>query len=318
MGDGKRLGIFGMLKAAFSDFNQDNCPTQAAALSYYTVFSLPPLLVLIILLASAIFQPADVQHALQGQLQGLVGASAGHGIETILANAQRPGGRGFASILGFGALLIGATGAFSQLQSALNRAWEVRPDPDHGGIKNFIGKRVLSLGMVVGLGFLLMVSLVLSAILAALGGAVQRFLPGMSGAVLLVINHAVSLAVITGLFAAIFTILPDAKIRLKDVWPGAIATAVLFEAAKFAIGFYLGRSNLGEAFGAAGSLALILVWIYYSSMLVLFGAELTQVWANQRGTGIEPEPGAVRVTEDTRKVSAAKHRPSGSQRTATA
>lgn len=318
MGDGKRLGVFGMVKAAFTDFNDDNCPTQAAALSYYTVFSLPPLLVLIIVVASAIFQPADVQHAMQGQLQGLIGASAGQGIETILANAQRPGGRGIASILGFGALLIGASGAFLQLQSALNRAWEVKPDPDHGGIKAFIWKRLLSLGMVAGLGFLLMVSLVLSAILAALGSAVQRFLPGESGVVLLVINHAVSLAVITGLFAAIFKILPDARVRLTDVWTGAIATAVLFEAGKFAIGFYLGRSNLGEAFGAAGSLALMLVWIYYSSMLVLFGAEFTQVWARERGARIEPEPGAVRVTEDPPKVSAAKQRPSGPQRPATA
>ena len=299
-----RKGIFGMIRAAFSDFSQDDCPTQAAALSYYTVFSLPPLLVLIIVLASFIFDPADVQHAIQGQLQGLIGPAGGEAIQSILTHAQRPTGRSLATVLGIVALVLGAGGAFLQLQSALNRAWEVKPDPRQGGIRNFVLKRLVSLGMVLALGFLLLVSLAIGAALAALGDAVSRFLPGLSEALLLVINHVVSLAVSTGLFAAIFRYLPDAQVRFQDVRVGALVTGVLFEAGKFGIGFYLGKSNPGEAFGAAGSLALVLVWIYYSSMLILFGAEFTQVWATERGRGIRPEAGAVHVVEVTREVPA--------------
>jgi membrane protein len=298
----RRKGFLGMVKAALADFGQDDCATQAAALSYYTVFSLPPLLVLIILVAGFVFDPSDVQHAIQGQLQGLIGPSAGEAIQSILTHAQRPEGRSLTTLLGIGALVLGAGGAFLQLQSALNRAWEVKPDPKQGGIRNFIMKRLFSLTMVMGLAFLLLVSLAISAALSALGGAVSRLVPGLSEALLLLINHAVSLAVTTVLFAAIFRYLPDAEVRFRDVWVGALVTAVLFEGGKFAIGFYLGQSNPGEAFGAAGSLALVLVWIYYSSMLVLFGSEFTQVWATERGQGIEPEEGAVRVIEETREV----------------
>jgi membrane protein len=298
----RRKGFFGMVRAAFSDFGQDDCATQAAALSYYTVFSLPPLLVLIILVAGLVFDPADVQHVIQGQLQGLIGPSAGEAIQSILTHAQRPEGRSLTTLLGIGALVLGAGGAFLQLQAALNRAWEVKPDPRQGGIRNFVMKRLLSLGMVLALGFLLLVSLAISAALSALGGAVSRFVPGLSDALLLVINHLVSLAVTTALFAAIFRYLPDATVRFKDVWIGALVTGVLFEAGKFGIGFYIGKSNPGQAFGAAGSLALVLVWIYYSSMLILFGAEFTQVWATERGRGIRPEPGAVHVVEETREV----------------
>ncbi len=297
-----RTGFFSLLKAAFSDFSEDGCTTQAAALSYYTVFSLPPLLVLIVLVAGVVADPAEVQRALQGQLQGLIGPSAGQAIESILTHARRPEGRGLTTVLGIAALLFGAGGAFLQLQSALNRAWEVKPDPRQGGIRNFVVKRLVSLGMVMGLAFLLLVSLVVSALLAALGSAVSRFVPGLSEALLLVINHVVSLGVTTALFAGIFRYLPDAEIRFRDVWAGAILTAVLFEAGKFGIGFYLGRSRPGEAFGAAGSLALVLIWIYYSSILVLYGAEFTQVWAMRRGRGIEPEEGAVRVVEETTEL----------------
>ena len=297
-----RTSFFSMLKAAASDFSEDGCTTQAAALSYYTVFSLPPMLVLIVLVAGTVIDAADVQHAIQGQLQGLVGPSAGQAIESILSHARRPEGRGLTTVLGIAALLFGAGGAFLQLQSALNRAWEVKPDPKQGGIRNFVLKRLVSLGMVMGLAFLLLVSLAVSALLSALGDAVARFLPGMSDVLLLILNHLVSLIVTTGLFAAIFRYLPDAEVRFRDVWVGAVVTAVLFEAGKFGIGFYLGQSHPGEAFGAAGSLALILIWIYYSSILVLFGAEFTQVWATRRGAGIEPEEGAVRVVEETTEV----------------
>ena len=182
-----------------------------------------------------------------------------------------------ATLLGVAALLVGATGAFLQLQASLNKAWEVKPDPKQGGIKQFIRKRLFSFGMILVIAFLLLVSLVVSALISALGHMLQSLLPGgVSEVLLYLVDLVVSLAVITSVFATMFKVLPDAEIAWKDVWPGAVVTAVLFVLGKFLIGFYLGRSNPGEAFGAAGALALILAWIYYSSLILLFGAEFTE------------------------------------------
>jgi membrane protein len=286
-----------LLKSSVREFIEDDCPTMAAALSYYTVFSLPPLLVLILLLVGAVMDPQDVQGSLETNLQSLMGPRAGATVRTILQHAQLPGSGGLiATVIGIGALILGAAGVFGQLQAALNRAWGVKPDPSQGGIKTFVVKRLFTFGMILALAFLLLVSLVLSAALAAFGGALQRWLPeGFSATLLQVINFAISFGVIALLFAAMFRVLPDAKIRWRDVWLGATVTALLFVIGKTLIGIYLGHSNPGQAFGAAGSLALLLVWIYYSSMILLFGAEFTQVWADQRGAGVVPERGAVRA-----------------------
>ena len=288
-----------LVKQTFREFLDDDAPRMAAALSYYTVFALPPLLVLLITLLGAVFEPAEVERTLQGQVQGTIGPDAADAIQTMIENASRPGAGGLlATLLSVAALLFGATGAFAQLQKALNTAWEVEPDPESGGVRGFITKRVLSLGMILAVGFLLLVFLVVSAVLAALGEALAGFLPdALSGAVLQGLNAAISLAVITLLFAAIFKVLPDAVIGWRDVWVGAAVTALLFVAGKFALGFYIGRSDPGSAYGAAGSLAVILVWIYFSSMIVLLGAEFTQVWARRKGRRIQPEEGAVRVRE---------------------
>jgi membrane protein len=291
-------GTMGLLKDAFKDFSDDECPVRAAALSYYVVFSLPPLLILILLIASALFDPAEVQRALTEQMGGFMGAQGAQEIGTIMQEAERPGGRGLKAVLGIAAILFGATGSFIQLQSALNRAWEVEPDPRQGGIKNMIFKRILSLGMVLGIAFLLLVSLALSAALTAIGGLIGRMIPGGSEVVAQIFNFVLSFVVITALFAAIYKVLPDAKIAWKDVWVGAVVTALLFTIGKFLLGLYLGRSNPGEAFGAAGSLALLLVWIYYSSMIVLFGAEFTQAWAIRKGAGIVPKEGARRLNDE--------------------
>jgi membrane protein len=289
-----------VLKSSVREFMDDDCTTMAAALSYYTVFSLPPLLVLILLLVGAVMDPQDVQGSLEGNLQSLMGPKAGQTVRTILEHAQLPGHGGLiATVIGVGVLILGAAGVFGQLQAALNRAWGVKPDPNQGGVKNFILKRLFTFGMILALAFLLLVSLVLSAALAAFGGALGRWLPaGFSATLLQVINFAISFGVIALLFGAMFRVLPDAKIRWHDVWIGGTVTAFLFVIGKTAIGIYLGHSNPGEAFGAAGSLALLLVWIYYSSMILLFGAEFTQVWADQRGSGVVPERGAVRAVRD--------------------
>ena len=291
-------GTFTMLKDTFKDFMDDECMRMAAALSYYTVFALPPLLILLLLIAGAVWDPKDVQTAIQTQMGSLMGSAGAEEIGTIINQAERPGGRGIKAVLGLGAVILGATGAFMQLQSALNRAWEVEPDPSQGGIKNFITKRFLSLGMILGIAFLLLVSLALSAMISAVGGGVGRIIPGASQAVAFIFENLITFVVIAGLFAAIFKVLPDAKVAWKVVWVGALVTAALFTIGKFALGFYLGRSNPGEAFGAAGSLALVLVWIYYSSMIVLFGAEFTQTYAIRKGFPIEPKEGARRMLDE--------------------
>ncbi len=292
-----------LLKRTGSEFLKNDCMRMAAALSYYTIFALPPLLILIVLVAGSVWNPAEIERALQDQMGGLVGAQAATEVGSMIQAADRPGSGGpIATILGIALLLFGATGAFFQLQESLNRAWHVEPDPSRGGIRNFFGKRLLSLGLVVGVAFLLLVSLAISAFLAALGTRLAAMLPGVSEIFLMVVNAIVSFAAITLLFAVMFKVMPDARVEWRDVWIGALFTAVLFVIGKFAIGFYLGQSDPGDVFGAAGSLAVILIWIYYAANIVLLGAEFTKTWAEQRGSGIQPESGARRVKEVKREI----------------
>jgi membrane protein len=296
--------VLTLLKDSGKDFIDDDCPTQAAALSYYTTFSLPPLLVMILLILRAVVDPRDIQGQIETQMGSLMGPTATEQIRTILRQVHEPGSGGLLpTVLSIGALILGATGAFGQLQAALNRAWGVAPDPQKGGLKAFLMKRVFSFGMILSVAFLLLVSLVLSAALTAFGGALGGMLPtGVSATLLQVINQVISFVVIAALFAAMFKVLPDARAAWRDVWVGAAVTALLFVVGKFLIGLYLGRSNPGQAFGAAASLAVMLLWIYYSSMILLYGAEFTQAWAERRGRGIVPEKGAVRVVQERKQV----------------
>jgi membrane protein len=282
------------------DFINDDCQTMAAALAYYTVFSLPPLLVIIIAVAGVVFGAETVETAIRQQVSGLIGQGAADQVSTMARHAGQKTSAGMiGTIIGIGALLLGATTAFAQMQASLNRVWQVKPDTKQGGIWSFLTKRVLSFGMILGVAFLLLVSLAISAALSAIGSRAQGLLSGISEPVFWALNAGVSLAVITVLFAAIFKILPDADVRWKDVWVGALVTALLFTAGKFALGFYLGRSDPAAGYGTAGSIILILLWTYYAAMILLLGAEFTQVWANARG-GIRPEKGAVKVLRDER------------------
>ena len=281
--------MFGLLKSAYKDFNEDDAPVRAAALAYYTVFALPPLLILLIIVAGAVWDVQDVERALEGQFASLVGDDGGRAIHDMIARADRPGSDNvLASLLGIAALLFGATGAFLQLQDALNKAWEVAPDPRQGGIRRFMLKRVVSLGMILGVAFLLIVSLALSAFITLIGESITA----IPESVLHATNFVVSFGVMTVLFAAIFKILPDAEVAWSDVWIGALVTSVLFVVGKLLIGLYLGNSEPADAFGAASALAIILIWIYYAGMIVLFGAEFTQAWSRRRGSRPPPEPGA--------------------------
>jgi membrane protein len=291
-------GVSGMLKRSVRDFLDDDCMTRAAALSYYTVFSLPPLLILILLLAGSLADPGDVRGGLEQQIEGLMGPAGGEQVRAMLSNAERPGGGLLPTIVGIAALLFGATGAFVQLQAALNRAWEVEPDPDQGGLKNFLLKRLMSFGMILSIAFLLLVSLAVSAALSAFGNGLERMLPGpVSTPLVQGLDTALSLIVISALFAAMYKVVPDATVDWYDAAIGGVVTAVLFVIGKLLIGLYIGQSDPGEAYGAAGSLALLLLWIYYSAVILLFGAELTQAWAEGRGSGIVPEEGARRLAE---------------------
>jgi membrane protein len=296
-------GLFGIVKRSFKEFMEDDCMTSAAALSYYTIFSLPAILMLLMLVISSVMDPSDVQGGLESQLQGLMGPSAGGEVRTILQETERPGGGLIPTIVGIVALIFGATGAMGQLQAALNRAWDVAPDPNQGGFKAFLTKRLFSLGMLLSIAFMLMVSLVISTMLSGVGDRLTGLLPGgLSEGVLHILNITVSFAVISLLFAAMFKVLPDAKVAWRSALIGGVVTGLLFVLGKYLIGLYIGNSNPGEAYGAAGSLIVMLLWIYYSGLIVLFGAEFTETWAEKRGEGIEPEPGAIRVKQEKRVI----------------
>ena len=293
-----------LLKRAFRDWKDDDAPRMAAAMAYFTVFSLPPLLLLILMVVGVLVDPSTVEGRIESEMASLLGPEGARQIQEMIRNVNRPDTGGpFTAVVSVLALLFGATGAFGQLQAALNRAWEVEPDPEKGGLMAMLAKRLLSLGMVLTIAFLLLVSLVLTAAVSAFGDVLGGLLPGgVSEVVLQVVQVGVSLVVVTALFALIFKILPDAEVSWRDVGVGALGTAVLFVAGKFLLGLYFARSDPGEAFGAAGSLALILVWVYYSAMIVFFGAEFTQAWAVERGAGIRPDEDAVRVVEEKRHV----------------
>lgn len=295
-------GKLQLVSKAINRFFDDDCTTMAAALAYYTTFSMAPLLLIVIAIVGLIVGRNVVQYQIQGQIQGLIGAGPASQVGAMVQNAGQNRSTGIVSaVLGILALIFGATGAFSQLQTSLNRVWRVKPDPRAGGVKNFIGHRILSLGMILAIAFLLLVSLVVSAALSAFGGYASSSLPrGLSAPLLHGIEFVVSLAIVTALFAAIFKVLPDARIEWRSVWIGAMFTAILFTVGKFLISLYLGHSGAANAYGAAGSFVLILLWIYYSSLIFFLGAELTAVWSEARSGSPRPKPGAVRVDREER------------------
>ena len=273
-----------LLKEAFEKWSADKAPRLGAALSYYTVFSLVPLLVLTISIAGLVFGTEAAQQAIMTQIESLVGPQSAAAIKQMLQIAQKPSSGALASAIAVVTLLLGASGVFAQLQDALNTVWGVEPKAGRG-LWGTIKDRLFSLMAVLGTGFLLLVSLVLSAALAAFGKMFQGRLPGHEG-LLHLADLAISFGVITLLFAMMFKLLPDAKIAWRDVWIGAGLTSVLFTVGKFAIGMYLGKADVGSAYGAAGSLVILLVWVYYSSQILLYGAEFTSVYANRYGSRI--------------------------------
>jgi membrane protein len=300
--------IFSLLKDAFQEWQEDEALQLGAALAYYTIFSIAPMLLVVIGVAGLAFGREAVQGQLDNQIQGMVGAQGADAIQTMVANAGRHKDGGlWATVIAFVTILFGATGVFTQLQTTLNHIWGVKPKPGQG-IKGMLRARAAAFGMLLGIGFLLLVSLVVSAALAAVGGYMTGLLPGAE-TVLQALNFVVSFAVITLLFAMIFRFLPDVKIAWRDVWFGAAVTALLFTIGKFLIGLYLGNSSVASVYGAAGSLVIVLLWAYYSSQILFFGAELTQVWARRRGARIEPDKHAIPARKDELPSQTAKKEP---------
>jgi membrane protein len=285
--------IYTLLKATYQDWSKYKVPRMGAALAYYTIFSLAPLLVIAISVAGIAFGDQAVQGQIVSQIQGLMGHDAARAVQTMIQSAHKPAHQAFASILGLAVLFLGASGVFNEMQDALNEIWGI-DTTKKSGIWNLIKTRFLSFGMVLGIGFLLLVSLLLSAFLAGVAKYVSGFLP-VPEAVLHAADMLFSIFFITVLFAMIFKILPDVRIPWSDVWVGATMTAVLFTIGKFLIGFYIGKSVTTSAYGAAGSLVVIVAWIYYCAQLLYFGAEFTKVYATECGSQCELAPQAPRA-----------------------
>jgi membrane protein len=272
--------MFRVLRRTGEGFIEDECLSRAASIAYFTLFSLSPVLVVAIAIAGAVFEEEAVRGAVQGQLRGLLGADAASAIEAAIRGAGDVGKGAMASAIGIGLLLLTASGTFGEIQAALNTVWKTRT-PSEVSLSRLLRAKAAAIGLVAATGFLLLTSLVASAGIAAFGTWLQASMPG--GALLLeIVNAAVSLLLTAALFAAIYKVLPDRRIAWREVVLGALATAILFTVGKSAIGLYIGGAGIGSSFGAAGSLAAVLVWIYYSAVIFLLGAEFTRAWAWQR------------------------------------
>jgi membrane protein len=290
-----------LAKRSVTKWIDDNAASRAASLSYYTVFSLAPLLVIAVAVAGFVFGKQAVSGELHRQIDGLVGAQSAQAIQDMMVSASRPGAGLLASVVGVVVLLLGATGAFVELQDALNAMWKVDKKKT-SGVFGFLRARLLSFAMVGVIAFLLLASLAVSTVLSALGHFAEERLPG-GELVAQGINLVVSIGVITLLFASIYKVLPDKTIAWKDVWLGAFVTSVLFTIGKLLIGLYLGKGSVASSYGAAGSFAMLLIWIYYSSMILFLGAAFTQLYAEERSRGSRDVAGAGERARSTARVS---------------
>lgn len=289
--------LFNLIKNTFSEFSDDKAMRLAAATAYYTLFSIAPLLVIAIAVAGLVFGRSAAEGQIVKQISNTIGSQAAETIQGMVARANNTGSGILATVSGVVLLLFGASGVFATLQDALNTVWNVKQAPGQG-LGTIIKNRLFTFSLVLGIGFLLLVSLILSAAISALSGVLKGLVPGTGSTFLLgLINFVVSFGVITLLFALMYKYLPDAKIGWRHVWWGALFTALLFTIGKSLIGLYLGHSSVASVYGAAGSLAVILIWLYYSAVILYFGAEFTQVYARRHGEVIEPKRGAVLIPE---------------------
>lgn len=292
--------VFKLLKNTTISFIDDDAFKLSASLSYYTIFALGPLLMVVIALSAIVYGREVVQGRLYEQLNDLIGNEAALQIQNILSNAQQTHASTLGAIVGGIILFIGATGVFTEIQSSINYIWSVKAKPKKGWLK-YILNRLLSFSLVIGLGFILLVSLVINALLTLLSDQLIKKFPTFPVGFFNLANTLVIFAVITSLFAVIYKVLPDAVISWKDAWIGSIFTALLFLLGKFLIGYYLGRSNLGVTYGTAASIVILLAWVFYSSVILYFGAEFTKIYALHSGEGIRPKQTAVFIIKTEAK-----------------
>ncbi|CAN5272253.1 YihY/virulence factor BrkB family protein [soil metagenome] len=289
--------IWYVLKHSFAGFSDDKLPKLSAALAYYTIFSIGPLIIVIIFLASFFFKREAVEGGIYGQIKGFVGSEAAVQLQEIIKNASLHNAGYLPLIIGVITLLFGATTVFSEIQDSINQIWGLKAKPKLG-IKLFIKNRLLSFGVIASLGFLLLVSLGVSAIVDAIGARLQNMLPQITVIMLYIVNLLITFLVTTILFAVIFKVLPDANVRWKDVWAGSFTTALLFMIGKLLISLYIAKSNIGMTYGTAGSFVIFLIWVYYSAIILYFGAEFTKAWAINYHHGIKPSPFAVIIDKE--------------------
>lgn len=301
--------LFPLLKDTFTAFGETKCARLAAALSYYTIFSIAPILIVVISIAALFFDAADARSQIVGQISQVVGPTGAEAIGEILTNANKGGQSGniVATLIGFATILLGATGLFAALQDSLNTIWGVEPKPDNT-ILITIKTRLLSFVMVLGIGFLLIVSLVASVVVKAASDWLGAMLGGAEW-IAPILNLVLFFVLITLFFALMFKILPDAQIQWRDVWIGAALTSVLFSVGKSVLSWYLARPGTASAYGSAGALVVLLLWINYASQILFFGAEFTKVYANRFGSKIEPEEHAQEILPEKRAAQGIKAEP---------
>jgi membrane protein len=293
--NGPSRGIRPLLVQTYEEWNDDKAARLAAALSFYTALSIAPLLVIAIAVAGLVLGQDTARREILTELQGLIGADSAQTVDSMIEGANKPRSGIVATLIGVVVLLFGASGVFAELQGALNTIWEVEPKPGRG-LWGIVRERFLSFTMVIVLAFLLLVALVLNSALSMIGSWFQGVLPGGAG-LWHVIALLASLGVATATFTLIFKFVPDVEIGWRDVWVGALVTAVLFTLGKFLISLYMGRASVASTYGAAGSVVVLLLWVYYSSQILFFGAELTQVYARMYGSRIVASENAKPIDE---------------------
>ncbi len=291
------LELWQLIKDSFLEFIDDKGIKLSAALAYYTIFSIPPLIIILTNITGYFYGADAIEGHVFGQLNGLIGNDAALKIQEAIKNTVIDKNSWWATTISVVALLLGATGVFVEIQDSINIIWGLKAKPKKGLIKLLIN-RVISFSMILSIGFILLVSLVLNALLDIFNEQLQKLFPEIAYYAFYGINIALILFVITVLFSVIFKVLPDARIKWKSVYWGSFFTAVLFLLGKLAIGFYLGTSDIGSTYGAAGSVIVILVWVYYSAIILFYGAEFTQVYAQRYGTAIQPNDYAVFVVNN--------------------
>lgn len=287
----KLKDIWHLVKEASIGFSDDKVIKLSGSLAYFTIFSIGPMLIVIMFFADLFWGREAIEGTIYGQINGFVGSDAAAQIQGIIKNVTLSGST-ITTIIGFITLLIGATTVFAEIQDSINTIWNLKAKPEKGWLQ-MIMSRLLSFSIVVGLAFLLLVSLIMNGLLEALGDRLVTMFPQVAVIIIYIFNLVITLAVITFLFAVIFKVLPDAKIKWRDVWVGSIVTALLFMLGKFAMTFYIGKSDVGSTYGTAGALVVLLLWVYFSSIILYFGAEFTKVFAAQYGSRIHPSQYAV-------------------------